>query len=251
MRPGRYRGAFTIDSDGVSPGVRYEVRVAVELDGEGGIRLDFTGTSPQSPGAINASVSQAISGVVYAVRCLIDPSIPMNEGCFRPLDIVLPPGTLVNPNPPAACGGRLVTVAAAIEAILDALSAARPDRAVAASGLIHVYTLGGRTPAGEGWVTLLYEFGGIGARAGSDGPDANGAFFLGGRSVIPQIEPLETAYPMLIRSAKLRPGSGGAGRVPRRARRPDGHRTALGRRADSSRRPDGTASPGTRRRPER
>ena len=211
LRPGRYTGSFTIDSDGVSPGVRYEVRVAVELDGEGGIRLDFAGTSPQSPGAINASVSQAISGVVYAVRCLIDPSIPMNEGCFRPLDIVLPRGTLVNPNPPAACGGRLVTVAAAIEAILDALSTARPDRAVAASGLIHVYTLGGRTPAGDGWVTLLYEFGGIGARAGSDGPDANGAFFLGGRSVIPQIEPLETAYPMLIRSAKLRPGSGGSG----------------------------------------
>jgi N-methylhydantoinase B len=211
LPPGRYPGAFTIDSDGVSPGVRYEVRVVVELDGHGGIRLDFSGTSPQSPGAINASVSQAISGVVYAVRCLIDPSIPMNEGCFRPLDIVLPPGTLVNPNPPAACGGRLVTVAAAIEAILDALSAARPDRAVAASGLIHVYTLAGRTPAGEGWVTLLYEFGGIGARAGSDGPDANGAFFLGGRSVIPQIEPLETAYPVLIRSAELRPGSGGAG----------------------------------------
>jgi N-methylhydantoinase B len=208
---GRFEGAFTIDSDGVNPGVRYGVKVTVELDGTGGIRLDFTGTSAQSSGAINASVSQATSGVVFAVRCLLDPNIPMNEGCFRPLDVVFPRGTLVNPNPPAACGGRLVTVAAAIEAILDALSAARPDRAVAASGLIHVYTLGGRTPAGEGWVTLLYEFGGIGARAGSDGPDANGAYFLGGRSVIPQIEPLETAYPMLIRSAKLRPGSGGDG----------------------------------------
>ncbi len=208
---GHFEGAFTIDSDGVSPGVRYEVRVTVAIDGKGGIRLDFAGTSPQSSGAINASVSQATSGVVFAVRCLLDPSIPMNEGCFRPLDIVLPLGTLVNPRPPAACGGRLVTVAAAIEAILDALSAARPDHAVAASGLIHVYTLGGRTPSGDGWVTLLYEFGGIGARAGSDGPDANGAYFLGGRSVIPQIEPLETAYPMLIRSAKLRPGSGGDG----------------------------------------
>ena len=129
----------------------------------------------------------------------------MNEGCFRPLDIVLPPGTLVNPNPPAACGGRLVTVAAAVEAIYGALRPARPERAVAASGLIHVYTLGGRHPEGESWVTLLYEFGGIGARAGSDGPDANGAYFLGGRSVIPQIEPLETAYPLLIHRAKLRP----------------------------------------------
>jgi N-methylhydantoinase B len=211
LNPGRFTGSFTIDSDGISIGVRHDVRVTVEIDGEGGIRLDFEGTSPQSPGAINASFSQTISGVVYAVRCLIDPTIPMNEGCFRPLDIHLPKGTLVNPNPPAACGGRMVTVAAAIEAIYGALSPSRPERAVAASGLVHVYTLGGRTAEGENWLSLLYEFGGIGARAGSDGPDANGPYFLGGRSVIPQIEPLETAYPLLVHSAKLRPDSGGDG----------------------------------------
>jgi N-methylhydantoinase B len=211
LKPGRFTGEFTIDSDGITSDGRHVVRVTVDVDGEGGIRLDFEGTAAQSPGAINASFSQTISGVVYAVRCLIDPSIPMNEGCFRPIEINLPRGSLVNPNPPAACGGRLVTVAAAVEAILGALSPSRPERAVAASGLIHVYTLGGRNPAGENWVTLLYEFGGIGARAGSDGPDANGAYFLGGRSVIPQIEPLETAYPLLVHSAKLRPDSGGDG----------------------------------------
>ncbi|MCW2549182.1 MAG: 5-oxoprolinase [Mycobacterium sp.] len=211
LRPGRFTGEFTIDSDGITSDGRYVVRVTVDVDGKGGIRLDFEGTAGQSPGAINASFSQTISGVVYAVRCLIDPTIPMNEGCFRPIEINLPRGSLVNPNPPAACGGRLVTVAAAVEAILGALSPSRPERAVAASGLIHVYTLGGRSAAGENWVTLLYEFGGIGARAGSDGPDANGAYFLGGRSVIPQIEPLETAYPVLIHSAKLRPDSGGDG----------------------------------------
>ncbi len=211
LRPGTYTGSFTIDSDGVNVDLRHDVRVTVDVDGKGGIRLDFDGTAPQSRGAINASASQTISGVVFAVRCLIDPSIPMNEGCFRPLEIALPAGTLVNPRPPAACGGRLVTVAAAVEAILGALNPARPDRAVAASGLIHVYTLGGRRADGENWVTLLYEFGGIGARAGSDGPDANGAYFLGGRSVIPQIEPLESAYPMRIRSARLIPDSGGPG----------------------------------------
>ena len=93
-------GAFTIDSDGVSPGVRYEVRVA----GRARRRRAGSGwTSPERrrshPGAINASVSQAISGVVYAVRCLLDPSIPMNEGCFRPLDIVLPPRHAGEPEP--------------------------------------------------------------------------------------------------------------------------------------------------------
>jgi N-methylhydantoinase B len=156
-------------------------------------------------------VSQTLSGIVYAIRCFADPTIPMNEGCFRPLRVHLPPGSLVNPDPPAACGGRLVTVAAATEAILQALARAAPDRAVAASSLIQVYALSGTHPDGTTWLTLLYEFGGLGARAGADGPDATGAFFLGGRSVIPQVEPLEAQYPFVVRSARLLPDSGGAG----------------------------------------
>ena len=64
---------------------------------------------------------------------------------------------------------------------------------MAASWLIQVYALSGTRPDGSTWLNLLYEFGGLGARAGADGPDATGAFFLGGRSVIPQVEPLESA----------------------------------------------------------
>jgi N-methylhydantoinase B len=201
---GVYTGAFDIDGDGLSERA-YRVEVTVTLDG-GDLTADFTGTSAQSGGAINASYSQTLSGVVFAMRCLIDPALPMNEGCFRPLHTVLPLGTLVNPAPPAACGGRIVTVAAATDAMLSALSACRPDRAVAASGLIHVWSL-----SGAGWLNLFYEFGGIGARAGSDGPDATGCFFLGGRSVIPQIEPMEAQYPFVVRRSRLLPDSGGRG----------------------------------------
>ena len=61
------------------------------------------------------------------------------------------------------------------------------------------------------WLTLLYEFGGLGARAGADGADATGAFFLGGRSVIPQVEPIEAQYPFVVRSARLLADSGGPG----------------------------------------
>jgi N-methylhydantoinase B len=104
-----------------------------------------------------------------------------------------------------------VTVCAATEAILQALAQAAPERAVAASALIHVYALSGARPDGAAWLTLLYEFGGLGARAGADGPDATGAFFLGGRSVIPQVEPLEAQYPFVVRSARLLPDSGGPG----------------------------------------
>jgi len=203
---GVHHGSFAIDTDGVDPTRRFEVCVRLTV-GDGAVDADFTGTSAQSAGSINSSTSQTLSGIIFAVRCFVDPDIPMNEGCFRPVTVHLPAGTLVNPNPPAACGGRIVTVAAAVDAILAAMAAARPEHAVASSGLIHVYTL-----SGEGWVTLLYEFGGIGARTGSDGPDATGCFFLGGRSVIPQLEPLEAQYPIRVVYARLAPDSGGPGR---------------------------------------
>jgi N-methylhydantoinase B len=208
---GTFRGSFAIDGDGVDPERDFGVEVEVALD-RGSIHVDFTGTSPQARGAINSSYSQTLSGVVYAMRCYVDPAIPMNEGCFRPLRTTLPPGTLVNPAPPAACGGRVTTVAAAVEAILVALAAARPDHAVGASSLIHVFTLSGQRDDGTAWLNLFYEFGGLGARTGTDGPDATGAFFLGGRSVLPQIEPLEAQYPIVVRSSRLWPDSGGPGR---------------------------------------
>jgi N-methylhydantoinase B len=208
---GTYHGSFTIEGDGFVEGRRYEVHAAVTLD-DGAIDIDFTGTSRQSGGAINASFSQTISGVIYAVRCLVDPSIPMNEGCFRAVTMQLPRGTLVNPNPPAACGGRVISVTAAIEAVLAALAQARPDHRVAPSALIHVYSLTGVDADGRRWVSLFYDFGGIGGRHGVDGPDATGCYFLGGRSVIPQIEPLEAQYPFVVRRSRLLPDSGGAGR---------------------------------------
>lgn len=209
LPPGTYTGAFTIDSDGVAAGREFDVTVTTTV-GDGAIDLDFTGTSAQSAGAINSSFSQSLSGVIFAVRCFVDPTIPMNEGCFRPVRFSAPVGTLVNPRPPAACGGRVVTVAAAIEAILRSLSGARPDLAVASSGLVHVLTMAG-TDADRPWLTMLYEFGGIGARHGVDGPDATGAFYLGGRSTIPQLEPIEAHHPLRVRRARLRPDSGGAG----------------------------------------
>jgi N-methylhydantoinase B len=207
---GTYHGSFTIEGDGFEQGKRFHVDAAVAAtDGE--IEIDFTGTSPQSGGAINASFSQTMSGVIYAVRCHVDPTIPMNEGCFRAVRTVLPPGTLVNPHPPAACGGRIISVTAGIEAILGALAQAVPDHEVAASALIHVYSLTGIGADGKPWVNLFYDFGGVGARHGVDGPDATGCYFLGGRSVIPQIEPLEAQYPFTVHRSRLRPDSGGVG----------------------------------------
>jgi N-methylhydantoinase B len=209
---GTYRGSFEIDSDGIEPDKTYDVVVEITLPGDGSIHLDFTGTSPQAKGAINASLSQALSGVLFAVRCFIDHTIPLNEGCFTPLVINFPRGTLVNPNPPAACGGRIVTVTAAMEAIVDALSAARPEQALASSGIVHLYALSGRVSgAPSPWLVMALDFGGLGARSMCDGPDATGAFVLGGRGGVLQVEPFEAQYPVMIDHTRARIDSGGPG----------------------------------------
>jgi N-methylhydantoinase B len=210
--PGTYRGSFVIDSDGIEPDKTYDVVVEITLPGDGSIHLDFNGTSPQAKGAINASLSQALSGVLFAVRCFIDHTIPLNEGCFTPLVIDFPRGTLVNPNPPAACGGRIVTVTAAMEAIVDALSAARPEQALASSGIVHLYALSGRVSgAPSPWLVMALDFGGLGARSMCDGPDATGAFVLGGRGGVLQVEPFEAQYPVMIEHTRARIDSGGPG----------------------------------------
>jgi N-methylhydantoinase B len=206
---GTYRGEFPIDSDGIDERA-YAVRVAVTIAGES-VRLDFTGTDPQAAGAINAGFSQAMSGAVFAVRCFLDPTIPMNEGCLRPIEFVLPYGSLVNPKPPAACGGRFVTVYAAIDAIFLAMAEALPDRAVAASGMITPFTISARNFDRVPWVHMAYDFGGMGGRSGADGRDATGPHFGIGRNTVPQVEPIEVRCPVVVETIECRPDSGGAG----------------------------------------
>lgn len=211
LAPGTYRGEYRIDGDGLEPDRQPVVRVCAEVGGgREGIRLDFSETDDQALGAINAGFSQALTGALYAVRCFVDPSIPMNEGCFSPVDVVFRKGSLLDPHPPAACGGRVVSVTAVCEAVVHALSRARPELATAASSVIHPFTLAAPSRL-EPWLLLSYEYGGLGARRGSDGPDATGAFFLGGRNVVPQIEPLEASLPIVFERQRLLPDSGGAG----------------------------------------
>ncbi|MBK7948521.1 MAG: hydantoinase B/oxoprolinase family protein [Deltaproteobacteria bacterium] len=212
LTPGVYRGEYAIDDDGLDLDRSPVVRVEVTVGGPGApVRLDFSATDDQARGAINAGFSQALTGATYAVRCYVDPSIPMNEGCYAPIEVVFRKGSLLDPKWPAACGGRVVSVTAVCEAVVDALSQARPDRATAASAVIHPFTLAAAT-GGNPWLLLSYEYGGLGARASSDGPSATGSFFLGGRNVVPQVEPLEARLPLVFESQSMIPDSGGPGR---------------------------------------
>ena len=101
---------------------------------------------------------------MFALRCFLEPSIPMNEGCFRPLTFTLPLGTMVNPRPPAACNARMATVQAAIDAVFQALSQAVANKAVAASGNVHVYTMNGSDRStGKIWSYMDAAMGSVGA----------------------------------------------------------------------------------------
>lgn len=222
LKPGVYHGEYTTDGDGIELDREPVVRVTIEIPKPApgaagrqaspapGIRLDFSATDDQALGAINAGFSQALTGALYAVRCFVDPTIPMNEGCFTPIEVVFRKGSLLDPHAPAACGGRVVAVTAVCEAVVDALSQARPELATAASSVIHPYTISAPSRL-EPWLLLSYEYGGLGARRGSDGPSASGSFFLGGRNTVPQIEPLEATLPLVFECQRFLPDSGGAG----------------------------------------
>lgn len=208
FQDGTFRSEYVIDDDGIHADTSYTVRVAVTL-GSGKAIVDFEGTDPQVPAAINSSLSQSLAAAVFAVRCFMDPTIPMNDGCLRVLDIRLPPGSLLNAQTPFPCGGRFIPCYAAMEAVWQALSDAFPERAIAASGILQPFTIAAHDA--PYWIHLAYDFGGVGARNGKDGPDATGIHFGLGRNSVPQVEPVETRCPFLVESIECLRDSGGAG----------------------------------------
>lgn len=208
---GTYRSTYPIDDDGINRGKSHLVRVAITIRGDSAV-VDFEGTAAQVPAAINSGYSQTMSGAIYALRCFLDPEIPMNEGCFTPFEMRIPRGSLLNPTPPMPTGGRFFAMYAVIDAIIDALSQAVPERAVAASGIITPFSLAPTQPGSEPWLHMAFDYGAAGARRGSDGPDATALHFGLGRNMIPQVEPVEVRCPILFEAVEAIPDSGGAGR---------------------------------------
>jgi N-methylhydantoinase B len=209
---GTYRGEYLLDDDGNDFERRYLVKAAVTVKG-GEVLVDLTGTDPQARGPINAARSQTLCGIMYSLRCLLDPNIPMNEGCWRPLQVILPEGTLVNPRMPAPCNARIITVMAVIEAIMRAVAPIMPPArgAIAASGIVQVLTVDGQD-SGRYWIHLEPELGGTGGRSLKDGVDSAGAHVLGsGIGGLP-VEACEVHNPLLYESYSLWTDSGGAGK---------------------------------------
>jgi N-methylhydantoinase B len=213
---GRYEAEDFLDDDGAGSG---SVRIAVALifqsaaAGKPLVTVDFTGSSPQVAGSINAVDAIAFSACFYVFRCLLQEDVPAAAGLMRPVRMIAPKGTVVNARPPAAvAGGNVETSQRIVDVLLRALAKAMPDRVPAgSSGTMNNLTIGGideRT--GEPFAYYETIAGGMGARP--DRAGVSGVHTHMTNSLNTPAEALEYAYPLRVTAYSLRKGSGGAGK---------------------------------------
>ena len=207
---GTYTYEDVTDDDGAQGGP-YTIRVRIDVL-EDSLKIDFTGTSRQANVSINAPFSATISSTHAALRLMLDPYAPSNDGCFRPYEIYAPPGTLVNPVPPAATSSRMVSTHRIHEVVVGAMAKADPKRAIAASYgcSINVGVRAQRRDTGEWFVCLQGNPGGLGARPNKDGIDVICAPLQNWNEW--SIEPFEIEFPFLFLKHEFRPDSEGAGK---------------------------------------
>ena len=207
---GTWRHVDYLDNDGIDLDRRIRIEVAVTLPGDGSIHFDLTGTSPQVRGPVNCVPSGSLAAACFAVRAVTDPLIPNNGGCFRPISLELPAGSLVNPRSPAPVNARTATIKRICGTMLSALAAAAPDRVPAPnSGHLLVMAFGGQRKNGESFVTGDLLAGGSGAGRGFDGIDAIESDVTNCMNL--PAEAMELEAPIRVNRWSLKTDSGGAG----------------------------------------
>jgi len=189
-------GSFVLPMDG-----GLQIHVAVSVDRERrSAKIDFTGTSPQTDTNLNAPRSVTRAAVLYVFRCLVPDDIPLNAGCLKPLDIIVPDASLLNPRYPAAvAGGNVETSQAVVDALFGALGVM-----AAAQGTMNNLTFGNASH--QYYETIC---GGAGAGAEFDGASAVHTHMTNSRLTDPEV--LETRYPVLLEEFAIRHDSGGRG----------------------------------------
>ena len=206
---GTYRYVDFMDNDGIELDKPIRIEVAVTVS-DAGIHIDFTGTSPQVRGPMNCVPSGSLAAACFAIRAVTDPAIPTNAGCFRPITLHLPEGSLVNPVEPAPVNARTSTIKRITTSILGALAEAIPDRMPApAAGQMALVAFGGRHPAGGNFVTGDLIASGSGASATSDGVDVIETDATNCMNL--PAEAMEMETPIRLNRMSLRTGSGGDG----------------------------------------
>jgi N-methylhydantoinase B len=203
LKDGTYSAEDFLDDDGFgSPPIRLRASIRIK---RGRARVDFTGCAPQVRGPVNANYAITLSAVFYVMKCLGAAAVPPNEGLMRAVEVIAPPGTVVNANEPAAvAGGNVETSQRLVDVLFKALAQAAPDRIPAASsGSMSNLTVGGYDSSRQrGFSYYETIAGGAGAAPGL--PGASG--------IHTHIEALEAYYPMRVTEYRIRRGSGGNGK---------------------------------------
>jgi len=163
--------------------------------------IDFTGTSAQQPSNFNAPSAITKAAVLYVFRTLVDDDIPLNEGCLKPLTLIIPEGTILNPKPPAAIVAGNVETS---QVVVDTLYAAM-GKLAASQGTMNNFTFGNAQY--QYYETIC---GGSGAGPTFNGTDAVHTHMTNSRLTDPEI--LENRYPVIVDSFTIRKGSGGKGK---------------------------------------
>jgi N-methylhydantoinase B len=211
MPKGSFSAEDYLENTGTS-NKRVKIKVTVTIK-KNRLIIDYAGTDEQVDGPVNAVLGVTLSGVHYALRCLTDPTIPMNDGCYRPVEIHVREGTLMNPTPPApVAGGNVETSQRNVDVLLKAFAQVLPEKVCAAcQGTMNNIAVGGINPEnGKHWTFYETIAGGFGGRRGIDGVDAIHTHMT--NTMNTPVEAIETVYPIRFLKYELRENSGGTGK---------------------------------------
>jgi N-methylhydantoinase B len=209
MPDGRYEFTDFIDDDGLTD-TPIRIHVAVDIRGEDMV-VDLSGSGPQALGPINATLASSSSAVFYAVMACADEPIAATAGCYRPVRVIAPEGTIVNARHPAPVANRIVVTHRLATTLLGALHQAVPDRIPAAYyGVSYVCTFQTIGDAGERNVLVEIEVGGGGGHPQQDGLNGYSSGMHNNANI--PIEMIESELPLTITRYELLPDTAGAGR---------------------------------------
>ena len=209
MPDGLYEARDMMEDTGTGGGP-VEIAVKVTVDGSE-IGFDYSGTAHQVAGPVNAPLGVTIAGIYFTLISVTDPTIPVNDGCFRPVTLHIPKGCMMNPIRPApVAGGNVETSQRNVDVLMKAFCQIVPDRVPAAGqGTMNNVSIGGVTDDGRPWTFYETIGGGSGGRPTSDGVD--GVHVNMTNTMNTPIEALEAYLPLRFNSYGLRTDSGGPG----------------------------------------
>ncbi|WP_372824581.1 hydantoinase B/oxoprolinase family protein [Polaromonas sp.] len=190
-------GDFTLPLDNGA-----QIKVAIRVDTQNrSAEIDFTGTSPQQTNNFNAPTAVCMAAVLYVFRTLVDDDIPLNAGCLKPLKVIIPPGSMLNPNPPASVvAGNVETSTCITNALYGALGVMAASQCT-----MNNFTFGNASH--QYYETIS---GGSGAGYGFNGTSVVQTHMTNSRLTDPEV--LEFRFPVRLESYEIRQGSGGAGK---------------------------------------